>query len=83
MSKKLEAQLRPCPICGGHGRMKKARRHYNLTLGYHERISTTERYIRCDKCHARTQARGKILNLIDAWNRGIIYPAMKNERSIP
>lgn len=77
MSKKLEAQLRPCPICGGRGRLKKKHGHYNITIGHSFSASTTERYIMCENCHARTQARGKIINLVDAWNNGYIFPAMK------
>lgn len=81
MSHKFDSQLKPCPFCGGRGRIKVKRGRYNLTIGASFSASTTERYIRCETCHARTQGRGKILNLIEAWNSGAVFPAMtKSQR---
>ena len=78
MSKKLEAQLRPCPFCGGRGRLKEKRTNDNIKIGHSFSLRSTHfarvRYIRCEKCHARTQARGKIINIIEDWNNGNIYP---------
>ncbi|MBR1436937.1 MAG: Lar family restriction alleviation protein [Synergistaceae bacterium] len=65
--KKFEKQLKPCPYCGGQAEyiIKRAKR---ITTGV-----LRERFIRCSKCHARTQAYGKLDIIVTAWEMGRIY----------
>lgn len=64
----FDKQLKPCPHCGGKGEFKSKRTHKKITAG-----TLQERYVRCSKCHARTQAFGKIDNVINQWNLGHVY----------
>ncbi len=75
MSKnKVEVQLNECPYCGGKGELKTKRRASNLTVSYNRQAVIVERFIRCKKCHARTRGFGKIINCVNQWNTGFIYP---------
>lgn len=65
--------LNPCPYCGGKAEYKHKQKKGHITLGANLQASREERYIRCSKCHARTQAYGKIDNIINAWNLGRVY----------
>lgn len=65
---KFEQQLKPCPYCGGKAEYKSVKTKKRITAG-----TLQERYIRCSKCHTRTQAYGKIDNVVNAWNSGRVY----------
>lgn len=67
--------LKPCPYCGGNAEFKSKRTHHRLTLGAKTGGHLQERYIRCSKCHAKTQAFGKIDNCVNAWQSGAVYPS--------
>lgn len=69
MAKKLMPNLNHCPYCGGIAQYI-AKIAGNYIMGG----KRSERYIRCSKCHARTQAFGKIDNCIATWQAGRIYP---------
>ena len=73
MSKKYLPGLKPCPYCGGRAEYIDKKRKGHLTIGNSKKNSKSERYIRCEKCHARTQSRGKIDNVINDWNFRYIY----------
>ena len=73
---RFEQQLKPCPYCGGKAKLKTKRKNYSLNIGANKAHAVSERFIRCETCHARTQARGKIVNLVNAWNMGIVYPCV-------
>ena len=74
MSKKYLPGLKPCPYCGGKAVFIDKKRKGHLTIGHAIKASKSERYIRCEECHARTQSYGKIDNAINAWNFRYIYP---------
>ncbi len=69
MAKKLMHELRKCPYCGGNAQAVN-KIAGNWIMGGKRR----ECFIRCEKCHARTQAFGKIANCINSWEAGAIYP---------
>ena len=68
-------KLNPCPYCSGKAELKSKRTHRQLAQGARLGGHIQERYIRCSKCHARTQAFGKVDNCINAWQAGAIYPS--------
>ena len=65
--------LKPCPYCGGKPEYKTKKKKFRVTIGASGIGQTQERFIRCSKCHARTQAYGKIDNVINAWEAWLIY----------
>ena len=69
MAKKLMPDLKRCPFCGGTAQAVN-KIAGNWIMG----SERSERYIRCSKCHARTQAFGKFDNCTNAWQAGVIYP---------
>ena len=69
MAKKLMPELRRCPYCGGIAQAV-SKIAGNWIMGG----KRSERYIRCEKCHARTQAFGKFDNCINTWQVGAIFP---------
>lgn len=73
--------LKPCPYCGGKPEYKHKTKKLKLTIGASIKAKTEERYIRCSKCHARTQAHGKISNIENAWNAGAIYEICGNTQN--
>ena len=68
-------ELKNCPYCGGKPEYKHKKKKFQLTIGMKRSGETEERYIRCLKCHARTPAYGKLINVINAWQYGVIYEA--------
>ena len=85
MSKKLEAQLRPCPFCGGRGRLKsKQGRYYSFSsnVARYGAVLTADYYIRCEKCHAITAPHRKE-EVCSVWNRGFVFPAMSHKEIAP
>lgn len=72
MSHKAIKDLPPCKFCGGKGELHKTRKtprisHMGIENGY-------SFYIRCEKCHSRTQAFRDIPNAIQVWTLGHYYP---------
>ncbi|MBR0233772.1 MAG: Lar family restriction alleviation protein [Synergistaceae bacterium] len=65
--------LKPCPYCGGKAEYKHKQKRGHITLGASFHATRESRYIRCSRCHARTQDFGKLINIINAWNLGIVY----------
>lgn len=62
---KFEAQLKPCPFCGGKAKLKTHQFMGTGTAGY---------YLKCTKCNARTTIYGTRESLMNCWNRGFIFP---------
>ena len=76
MSKKFIAQLNDCPICGGKPQLKqKMPKGKHVTCGNTELRLKRQAYIRCSKCHIRTESFAQNDTLITAWNRGYLYYA--------
>ena len=50
--------LRPCPFCGGHPSLRPKNISDNID----------EFYIKCTKCHAKSQRSMLLFNVVDAWN---------------
>ena len=70
-------ELKPCPICGGKAELKnkkvKGFSTLNKYVGRRYGVTEATSYVRCLKCHARTQRLPQVDNAINAWNEGIIY----------
>ena len=72
MSHKAIKGLSSCQFCGGNPELRKTRKNPRIS---HVGIETGRSfYIRCEKCHAKTQAMRDIDNAIAIWEAGNYYP---------
>ena len=69
MSKKLEAQLKPCPYCGGKGRIK-FKPYNGHKVNNRSSYRFIDAFVRCETCHARTIRCYSLEGSVDVWNAG-------------
>ena len=75
MSHKAIKGLCPCQYCGGNGEVRMTRKIPRISRAGIEHGRSY--FIRCEKCHARTQAMRDIDNAIAIWKAGNYYPLCK------
>ncbi len=73
MARRFEAQLKPCPYCGGKAKLKYEKKHTSFNTGTNHSNRRNVKFIRCERCHAHTISFSYELNLLNAWNQGAIY----------
>lgn len=77
MSCKNLSGLRVCRFCGGKPELRKEARFF---IASSMKIRGVKFYIRCEKCHARTQADKRITSVINAWSIGAVLRPVQHER---
>ena len=75
---KFEQELKPCPYCGGKGKLKTNRANFSFNIGGHKSYPASGCFIRCEKCHARTELKAQIGDVVNHWNLGLVYPSKEN-----
>ena len=56
MARRFEAQLKPCPYCGGKVKLKYEKKHTSFNTGTNHGNRRNVKFIRCERCHAHTIA---------------------------
>ena len=67
--------LKECPYCGGKAEFKRKKEKHTFLKGSTSKIiaALNDFYVRCSKCHVRTQAYNDKEKSLNAWNAGLAY----------
>lgn len=66
----MDKELKPCPFCGGDGRIIEKIKVYDSRDKRMCRC-TTDFYVRCDRCGAEAEHFDNQNSAIKAWNRRV------------
>lgn len=61
-------ELKPCPFCGGTGKLLHLQKVYHFDADNY--IEWSEWKVECENCGAETSEAGAPELVIEAWNRG-------------
>ena len=68
-------ELKPCPYCGGKAEYKhKKEKNFSVPGMGQGLIGKLEKfYLRCSKCHAKTETQKNVNDAVFMWNLGEIH----------